>query len=254
MDMDCKQTRDYLHGHLDRELDPVTAAGIEAHFKTCAACAQAYAAQTALRTAVRKQAAYHEASPALAARIRQTIAAQGGSARKKARRWNWYPLAAAVAATVVITWTAAVQMESGLREERIVEQVIAGHARSVLTNHLVEVASSDQHTVKPWLSSKLDFSPPTADLTAAGFPLAGARLDYVNSRPVAALVYRHRQHVINLFVWPDEKTGAATAPRPSAKQGYNLLHWDNAGMTFWAISDLSPADIKTFAQTYTSTK
>ncbi len=141
-----------------------------------------------------------------------------------------------------------------MRDERIVEQVIAGHARSVLTNHLVEVASSDQHTVKPWLSSKLDFSPPTADLTAAGYPLVGARLDYVNSRPVAALVYHHRQHVINLFVWPDDKAGAAIAPRPSSKQGYNLLHWDNAGMTFWAISDLNPADIKTFADTYASAK
>jgi anti-sigma factor RsiW len=124
----------------------------------------------------------------------------------------------------------------------------------VLTNHLAEVASSDQHTVKPWLSSKLDFSPPATDLTTAGFPLVGARLDYVNQRPVAALVYRHRQHVINLFIWPDAKADATTVPKSSSKQGYNLLHWSDAGMTFWAISDLNAADVKTFAETYASRK
>jgi len=255
MDMDCTQTRNYMHAHLDRELDPVTAAGIETHMRNCAACAQAYATQTALRNAVKKQAAYFTAPAALAARVRATAGAAGNyPGAKKARRWSWLPLAAAVAATVVIMWTASVQFESGMRDERIVEQVIAGHARSVLTNHLVEVASSDQHTVKPWLSSKLDFSPPANDLTGTGFPLVGARLDYVNSRPVAALVYRHRQHVINLFVWPDGKDASTTAPRSSAKQGYNLLHWDKAGMTFWAISDLNPEDIKTFAETYASAK
>ena len=254
MDMDCKQTRNYMHAHLDRELDPVTAAGVEAHMRSCAACAQVYATQTALRNAVKKQAAYFTAPVALAARIRAKTGAAGGPVARPARRWSWWPLAAAVAATVVITWTASVQMENGMRGERIVEQVIAGHARSVLTNHLVEVASSDQHTVKPWLSSKLDFSPPATDLTAAGFPLVGARLDYVNSRPVAALVYRHRQHVINLFVWPDDKGAAAAAPKTSSKQGYNLLHWNAAGMTFWAISDLNPTDIKTFADTYASAK
>ena len=253
MDMDCQQTRAYMHGHLDRELDPVTAGGIETHLKECAACAQAYAAQSALQSAVRKQATYHTAPAALSARIRQDIAAQGGTVTKKsAQRWQWWPLAAAVAATAVISWTTAVQMEFGSREARITDQVVAGHARSVLTNHLTEVASSDQHTVKPWLSSKLDFSPPANDLTAAGFPLIGARLDYVDSRPVAALVYQHRRHVINLFVWPDAQ--ASSAMRASSKQGFNVLHWAQAGMTFWAISDLNAADIRTFAETYANAK
>ncbi len=253
--MDCKQTRNYLHGHLDRELDPVTAAGIEAHLQTCAACAQAYAVQTSLQTAIKKQAEYYTAPDALAARIRATANATSAPVRKKsAPRWQWFPLVAAVAATAVITWTTAIQLGTGSRDERIAEQVIAGHARSVLTNHLAEVASSDQHAVKPWLSSKFDFSPPVTDLTTAGFPLVGARLDYVDSRPVAALVYRHRQHVINLFVWPDANAGTVASMRPSSKQGYNLLHWGDAGMTFWAISDLSPADIKTFADTYASAK
>lgn len=121
----------------------------------------------------------------------------------------------------------------------------------MLTNHLVEIASSDQHTVKPWLSAKLDFSPPVTDLTTAGFPLTGGRLDYVDNRPVAALVYRHRQHVINLFVWPAAKS-ARSSIQASSQQGFNLLHWSDAGMTFWAISDLNQADIKTFAAAYAS--
>jgi mycothiol system anti-sigma-R factor len=254
MEMDCKHAANYMHAHLDRELDPVTAAGVESHLQTCPTCAQAYATQTALRTAVKQKAAYYAAPETLEARIRSKTGSGSRAAKQSARRWSWFPLAAAVAATAVITWTAGIQLESGLREERLVEQVIAGHARAVLNNHLVEVASSDQHTVKPWLSSKLDFSPPAADLTAAGYPLVGARLDYVNSRPVAALVYRHRQHVINLFVWPDEQGAATMAPRSAAKLGYNLLHWNAAGMTFWAISDLNAEDIKTFAETYASAK
>jgi len=253
MDMDCTQTRNYMHAHLDRELDPVAAAGVEAHMRTCAACAQAYATQTALRKAVKKQAAYFSAPAALAARIRAQVDAAGGPARKKTPRWNWFPLGAAIAATAVITWTAAVQMESGSHDERIGEQVIAGHARAVLTNHVIEVASSDQHTVKPWLSSSLDFSPSVSDLATAGFPLAGGRLDYIDSRPVAALVYRHRQHVIDLFVWPDTKA-ARSSMRASSKQGFNMLHWTDAGMTFWAISDVNAEDLKTFAETYASAK
>jgi mycothiol system anti-sigma-R factor len=252
--MDCTQARNYMDGYLDHELDPVTAAGIEAHLQSCAACAQAYAVQTSLQAAVKKQAAYYAAPEALVARIRDKVNATGGAVEKKnAPRWQWFPLVAAVAATAVITWTTAIQMKTDSRDERTGEQVIAGHARAVLTNHQTEVASSDQHTVKPWLSSKLDYSPPVTDLTTAGFPLVGARLDYVDSRPVAALVYRHRQHVIDLFVWPDAKTSAA-AMQASSKQGFNLLHWTHAGMTFWAISDLNPADIKTFAETYASAK
>ena len=255
MDIQCGQARSYMHAYLDRELDPVTAAGIEAHLQNCAACAQTHAAQTSLQAAIKGHATYYTAPASLAARIRAKInATSGAAANKKASRWQWAPLVAAVAATAVITWTAAIHLDFGSRDERIAEQVIAGHARSTLTNNLAQVISSDQHTVKPWLSSKLDFSPPVTDLTPAGFPLVGARLDYVDKRPVAALVYRHRQHVINLFVWPDEKAGAATAPQSSSKQGYNLLHWHNGGMTFWAISDLNPVDIKTFAEMYASAK
>ena len=249
--MDCKQACAYMHGYLDRELDPVTAADMEEHLHACAACAREYALQASLRVAIKRQAAYYTAPEALAARIQAKVAAPHASpVRKNPRRWSWFPLVAAVAATAAITWTAAIQLETGSRNERIGEQVVAGHARAMLTNHLTEVASSDQHTVKPWLSSKLDFSPPVTDLATAGFPLVGGRLDYVDKRPVAALVYRHRQHVIDLFIWPDTQPRASTSVQAASKQGFNMLHWNSAGMTFWAISDVNPADIRTFAETY----
>ena len=251
--MDCTQTRNYMHGYLDRELDPITAAGIEEHLHACAACTKAYAVQKSLQSAIKRQATYYNAPATLASRI----CAMAGAASetvisKRAPRWHWFQLGAAVAATAVVTWITAVQLEAGSRDERIAEQVIAGHARSVLSNQLTQVASSDQHTVKPWLSSKLDFSPPVTDLATAGFPLTGGRLDYVDHRPVAALVYGHRKHVINLFIWPDAK--AAASIQASSRQGFNMVHWDNRGMTFWAISDLNPADIRKFAETYASTQ
>ena len=253
--MDCTQVRNCLHGYLDRELDPVTAAGVDAHLHACAACGEAHALQKTLHAAVKKHATYYTAPDALAARIRGGINVSSALVPGKvvARR-QWFRFAAAMAAAAVVTWTIAIQREAGSRDERVSEQVIAGHARAMLTNHLTEVASSDQHTVKPWLSSKLDFSPPVTDLAAAGFPLVGARLDYADHRPVAALVYRHRQHVIDLFIWPDEKAGATTSMQVTSKQGYNLVHWSNAGMTFWAISDLNPAEIRTFAGVYASAK
>ena len=247
--MDCTDTRNAMHGYLDRELDPVRAAGIEEHLHACTACAQAYAVQKSLQSAVRSEATYYRAPAALESRIRaMTGATEEIAIIKPSRRWHWLQLGAALVATALVTWVAAIQMQSVSRDERTAEEVVAGHARAVLADQLTQVAASDQHTVKPWLSSKLDFSPPVTDLARAGFPLVGARVDYVDRRPVAALVYRHRQHTIDLFVWPDAKSPASI--QATSRQGFNLLHWRSAGMTFWAISDLNPADIRTFAETY----
>ena len=162
-------------------------------------------------------------------------------------------MGAVAAAAALISWTAAIQYASLSAGDPLAEQVVAGHARSIVTSHLIEVASSDQHTVKPWLSSKLDFSPPVPDLAAAGFPLAGGRLDYLDNRAVAAIVYRYRQHVINLFVWPDEKSGDAR-PEALSKHGYNVLRWTSGGMTFWAISDVNAGELKAFAEAYASAR
>jgi anti-sigma factor RsiW len=137
-------------------------------------------------------------------------------------------------------------------DQKIVEQILSGHSRAVLTSHEIDVASSDQHTVKPWLSSRLDFSPMVTDLTTSGFPLRGGRLDYVNHRPVAVLVYAHRQHVIDLFIWPDEAAPDTSRSRGFARRGLNVLQWSAGGMTYWAVSDLNSADLAAFAERYAS--
>jgi anti-sigma factor RsiW len=123
-------------------------------------------------------------------------------------------------------------------------ELVASHARSLLTGHTIDVASSDRHTVKPWFNGKLDFSPAVYDLAAQGFPLQGARVDYVAMRPVGALVYRRHAHPINLFVWPVARS--AGPPSKSALQGYNLLHWTRAGLDYWAVSDLNAAELAEF--------
>lgn len=250
--MNCSETRNLPHAYLDHELDITSATAAEQHLHSCTACRKIFAQQSALRSAVRRQAVYYTAPSALADRIRARIDGTTviAPARTSMPGWQWLRLGAAVAVTAVVTWIAALELNYPSPDEAIAEQVLTGHARSVLTTHLANVASSDQHTVKPWLSSKLDFSPPVTDLTTAGFPLVGGRLDYVDNRSVAVLVYRHRQHVINLFIWPDSNAGKASPLQPVSKRGYNLLHWSAAGMNYWAISDLNPAEMKTFAETY----
>jgi len=249
--MDCTAIRNRLPAYLDQELDAANVASIDQHLATCDACSAAFARQSGLRRALREQLTYHRAPAGLARRIRAQVTPS--QPRRFRVAPQWWQFGAAVAATAIVTWMAAVEFQRPAPDELIAEQVIAGHARSVLTSHIADVATSDQHTVKPWLSRKLDFSPPVTDLTGVGFPLLGGRLDYLDNRPVAALAYQHRQHLISLFVWPERD--ASNAPmRGFSRQGYNVLHWTDAGMTYWAISDLNGAELRDFAQAYASAK
>ncbi len=247
--MDCNRAETLLDALLDGELDPPASLELRRHLDECARCRDLHAARGAVRAAVRAQARRYRAPPELRQRVAAALR-QAASPADSARHGRIAGGRLNIAASLVLAaalgsavtyWT--VQPDA---TDRVTEQVVAGHIRSLLAaNRVTDIASSDQHTVKPWFNGKLDFSPPVRDLTGEGFALVGGRLDYIAQRPVAALVYRHRQHTINLFVWPNGG-GAGERPAPDARQGYHVRHWRDAGMQYWAVSDVNPDDLETF--------
>ena len=206
--MNCDETRDLMHGYLDNEIDLVRAVEIEKHLEGCAECKALYSQGTAMQSAIRERASYYVAPKYLEARIRAALPKPGKKAIVfRQPNLNWLGFGASMAFAVVVTWSVALHFNATTEDQRLTDEIISGHVRSLMANHLADVASSDQHTVKPWFAGKLDFSPAVLDLTAQDYPLVGGRLDYLNNRPVAVLVYRHRKHFINLFIWPEEARG-----------------------------------------------
>lgn len=204
---------------------------------------------TELSAIVKMQADRHAAPAGLRDRIAASIRQAETPSRQepKSQGWRqWLNLGAAFAMGVLASVTAVHFLTGVSAQERLAQDVVSSHVRSLMAAHLADVASSDRHTVKPWFSGKLDFSPPVADLAQAGFPLVGGRLDYVGGRPAAALVYQHRQHIINVFVWPHD-TRAPTPPAALEAQGFNVIGWEDKKMQFWLISDLNASDLQAFA-------
>lgn len=253
--MDCAQTRTYIECYADGELDAITSSQVEQHLQQCAICERAMKRLGSLRALVKDGASYHKLPERLRRDIRTQIDRESGNsvAPVAASWWSWWRPAALVAVTAAVTWIVAPLVSQPSESELLAGDVIAGHARSTLTGHLADVASSERHTVKPWLSSRLDFSPPVPDLASVGFPLVGGRLDYVDERPVAVLVYGRRKHVINLFVWPAKHARDEVGPALS-RQGYQLRQWTRGGMTFWAISDLNAAELQAFSEKFADAK
>ena len=135
---------------------------------------------------------------------------------------------------------------NGAEADVVAREVLTSHLRSLMPGHLMDVISTDQHTVKPWFDGRIDFSPPVNDFAADGFRLVGGRLDYLDGRPVAALVYQRRKHIVNVFVWP-ASDGSQSAVESTAHDGYNLLHWRRGGMNYWMASDLNAQEMRDFA-------
>ena len=200
---------------------------------------------------VARDATYYRAPDSLRAKIRASIAAEAREHNRPAiRHWGWslggMALAAAVAGA--LSWNVALMhARAGAEEERLAREIEGAHVRSLMVSHVNDVASSDQHTVKPWFQGKLDFAPVVAELPDSGFSLFGGRLDYVNGRPVAAVTYRHRLHVVNLFEWPAAGAGD-TAPQLAARHGYSIVAWKRRGIEYWMISDTAGEDLLRFAR------
>jgi anti-sigma factor RsiW len=155
----------------------------------------------------------------------------------------------AVAAALVLSVGVGVGLwrASGSGRDAFADQIVDSHVRSLMAGHLLDVNSTDQHTVKPWFSGKLDFSPPVVDLALTGYPLIGGRLDYVGGRPVAALVYKRREHTINVFVSPGRDATEVPAGARSIR-GFQVHHWTRAGMSVWAVSDLNDSELTEFCR------
>jgi anti-sigma factor RsiW len=248
--LSCQITQEFIHAYVDGELDLARSLEIEQHLRECQACASAYHNQTALRSALRDRSLYHSAPAGLEKRVRSSLRREARS--EVGRRWfgwRWLPVGAM--ALILVLGLAIWRAVPGLRtsgDEFLAQEMVSNHVRSLqLESHRTDVISSDQHTVKPWFDGKLDFAPPVKDLSSQGFPLIGGRLEYLNNRAVAALIYQRQKHYINLYIWPAEQSNA-TSEVGTKRQGYNLLHWTNSGMTYWAISDLNGVELHEFAR------
>jgi anti-sigma factor RsiW len=244
----CQEAQDLLHGYLDGELDLVRSLELEQHLQTCPSCSYAYQNQQALRAAIRTGSLYFTPPVHLQKRVRSAVrSASHVTGRPRLWSWRWLSIAASLAFVALMLWRLVPGLPGSSSDDRLTQELIAGHVRSLMVSHLTDVPSSDQHTVKPWFEGKLDFSPPVADVTEQGFPLVGGRLDYIGERPVAAVVYRHQQHVINLFIWPaphEKDVGESMLTR----QGFQLIHWAKAGMSYWVVSDLNARDLQAFVR------
>lgn len=256
--MDHEQAFELLPGYIDEELSLSEALEFERHLAGCAQCKRAYDQQRQVSAQLRQGDMRFDAPEELVKRIRASLPVRrawwqrlgdlsefakgtGGGARM------WAPAGAMALSLVALTWSAGLYLSTPSGETRFTQELVDSHVRSLQFNHLSDVISTDRHTVKPWFDGKLDFAPPVVDLAQQGYPLTGGRLDYLNGRTVAVMVYRYKLHPINLYVWPGNDAGAT--PRIEERLGYHLAHWSAGGMNFWAITDAGDSELNGFVTT-----
>jgi anti-sigma factor RsiW len=251
--MKCRDAHELIHGFVDSELGLVWNLEMEHHIHECPNCSGTHEGLRVMHTVLSGDALYFRPPAGVQERLRarlRKVSGVEGRARTTSPSWRAIGIAAAFAAAFVLCmagiWQVAITTHNSSTTETIRQEVVASHVRSLMAAHLTDVPSSDQHTVKPWFNGKLDFSPVVADFAERGFALDGGRLDYLCNRAVAALVYRRRQHVINLFAWPTSKP--ARAIRTFDRQGYHVFDWTKDHVTYWAVSDLNPEELWQFAE------
>jgi anti-sigma factor RsiW len=251
--MNCADAELLIHALIDGELDAGNAREVEAHAAGCPTCGPELEAFRAMRVAMAGLDLKQAATPLLRDRIEAALPsppARLASSRQvspPSRRAFFGGFAAGAALAAAAAASLAVVVIGDRQEQTVANEVVSAHIRSLQPGHLTDVETSDQHTVKPWFNGRLDVAPPVVDLTAEGFTLIGGRLDYVDGEPVAVIVYRRRQHIINLFV--SHRSGARTGSATTATvQGYHARHWSEQGLDLWAVSDVAADDLGEFAR------
>jgi anti-sigma factor RsiW len=243
--MSCGEERELLlQAYVDGELDVVRTVEMERHVAECAECAAALESHRALRAALGDPALYFEPPVFLDARVRAALGTGPKAAKAPGTRpWRWLAVAASLPLVAILAWAIAAVPRGPSDNDRVNEELVAAHVRSLMADHLTDVTSSNQHSVKPWFAGRLDFSPDVRDLASQGFPLVGGRLDYIDRRPVAGLVYRRRNHTVNVFVWPDTH-GTGDRQEETSLRGYNVIRWRRSGTSGAAVSDLNLVELR----------
>ena len=245
--MECSEARVRLDAYLDGELGGAERTDFRQHLESCDECAPELVAFERLRDEIRQSVPAYRAPAALRWQIRSALRRHGDGAPAMARGPGWLAFAASILIAVMVgsggTW-----LISGERQQdTIADELIDSHLRSLLSNHLTDVPSSDKHTVKPWFAGRTELSPPGVDLAQQGFPLVGGRLDLIGGKPIPALVYRAGKHVINVFVLP---IGSGDHAETVMRRGYTLRHWTNGDLGYWAVSDASPDEFSRFERAF----
>ena len=245
MSTEHENIRELLHAYVDGELDLANTRETERHLQSCADCRGTEKAIRELRATLTKESTAYRAPAHLRRNVRTALRREARSTQQTLSPWLMFATGAAFAALVL--GFALLQTTRAARTDAIVSQVVTNHVRSLLAAQLVDVVSSDQHTVKPWFDGKIDFAPEVRDLAANGFPLVGGRLDYLDGKTVAALVYKRNKHPINLFITP-APTNRSASRTATNRRGYNVVAWTNNGMKYWAVSDLNHAELREFTE------
>jgi anti-sigma factor RsiW len=244
MNIEHEQMQELLHAYVDGEIDLSTRQEVEQHLRRCEDCLRLEQQIRALHLTLTSKAPAYRAPVNLRKNVRATL--RGEAQTKRETSWSWVAFAAGAVCAGLLGALVFFKVPR-ITGDAIADQVADNHVRSLLAAHLLDVRSSDEHTVKPWFDGKIDFAPAVRDFTSNGFSLAGGRLDYLDGKTVAALVYKRNKHPINFFITP-APAARDSAPELITRRGYNLLHWTRGEMSFWAVSDLSPDELRQFAK------
>jgi anti-sigma factor RsiW len=251
--MNCAECEVLIHALIDGELDAGHTRDVEAHIATCTGCAEKLEAFRAMRATMAHANLKEKAPASLRSRIEAALPAPKANVitpqqfLRPTRRSFFGGFATGAVLSGALTASFMLTVVRNDQEYSVAGEVVSAHIRSLQAGHLMDVETSDQHTVKPWFDGKVDVAPPVIDLTAQGFTLLGGRLDYIDGEPVASVVYQRRKHVINLFVAQRLGTEHPTV-LASTVQGYNVRNWSDKGLDFWAVSDLDGEELGEFVQ------